>query len=290
MSVLFPCLPAALLTPPLQFAGLALCPFVGLVLADWGADVVHVDRPHARSADTLARGKRSVVLDIKTSRADVLIDPLRPGVLERLAMGPEVFLGEDGVNKRQVYGRLAGDMTGYDINYLALSGVFSLSGAHYLFTYPLGYALSGASSPFGRLSACSLAAGTPTAPQRIAHTLNGGRTFYAVYGCRDMGFVADSEACSSKRDDRGANDLADSDACVIPVLSPAEAAALVQEDGALLRVHPVLSRTTSRVALEEVQAEGYVAPGAHTVDVLVVLLGMSEGSLMLTLGSVRSSG
>ena len=57
------------LTASLQLAGLAPGPFAGLVLADWGADIVRVDRPRARSADTLARGKRSLVLDVKTPRA-----------------------------------------------------------------------------------------------------------------------------------------------------------------------------------------------------------------------------
>lgn len=102
-----------------QFAGLAPGPFAGLVLADRGADVIRVDRPGAKSADTLARHKRSIVLDVKNpigldllkrliARADVLIDPYRPGVLERLGVGPDVFLGEQGLNKRLIYARLAG--------------------------------------------------------------------------------------------------------------------------------------------------------------------------------------
>ena len=78
-----------------------------------------MDRLGAKSTDTLARGKRSIALDIKVpagreilkrliARADVLIDPYRPGVLERLGLGPEIFLGEAGVNRRLVYARLAG--------------------------------------------------------------------------------------------------------------------------------------------------------------------------------------
>ncbi|KAF7327904.1 Acyl-CoA dehydrogenase [Mycena kentingensis (nom. inval.)] len=110
-----------------------------------GASVVRIDRPSAPSADILCRGKKSAAINPKTASgqkallkliagADVLIDPFRPGVMERLGLGPEVFLGEKGVNKRLVYARMVGfpregphkDMAGHDINYLALSGVLSL--------------------------------------------------------------------------------------------------------------------------------------------------------------------
>ncbi|KAI0360141.1 CoA-transferase family III [Trametes cingulata] len=132
-----------------EFAGLAPGPMAGMILADFGADVIRVDRPSGAAApapDVLARGKRSIAVDPKTrsghdvvSRlvegADVLIDPFRPGVMERLGLGPEVFLDEKtGKNKRLVYARLVGfprsgphkDMAGHDLNYLALSGVLSM--------------------------------------------------------------------------------------------------------------------------------------------------------------------
>ena len=103
----------------LQFAGLAPGPFAGLVLADWGADVVRVDRPGVPSSDILSRNKRSIAVDIKVesgvqllrrliARADVLIDPFRPCVMEKLGLGPDVFLGADGQNRRLVFARLAG--------------------------------------------------------------------------------------------------------------------------------------------------------------------------------------
>lgn len=107
----------------LEFSGLAPGPMVGLVLADFGADVVRVDKVNAGlNADTLCRGKRSVALDPKkprglrairllASKADVIIDPFRPGVLERLGVGPEdVRIGRDGVagNERVVFARLTG--------------------------------------------------------------------------------------------------------------------------------------------------------------------------------------
>ena len=102
-----------------QFAGLAPGPFAGLILADWGADVVRVDRPAKSSSDVLCRNKRSIVVDVKVpsgrdvlrrlvAQADVLIDPFRPGVMERLGLGPDVFLGQNGMNQRLVYARLAG--------------------------------------------------------------------------------------------------------------------------------------------------------------------------------------
>lgn len=113
----------------LQLAGLAPVPFAGLILADWGADVVRIDRPGSASAvvgDRLTRGKRSAIIDLRSAegvrlardlvaQADVLLDPFRPGVLERIGLGPEIFLGPlldgqaaDALNPRLVYARIAG--------------------------------------------------------------------------------------------------------------------------------------------------------------------------------------
>jgi alpha-methylacyl-CoA racemase len=105
-----------------QFAGLAPGPFAGLVLAHNGASVIRIDRPSSTSGDLLCAGKRSIALDMKTAsglrvakeliaKADVLIDPFRPGVLEKLGLGPEVFHTCDkrkGLNDGLVYARLAG--------------------------------------------------------------------------------------------------------------------------------------------------------------------------------------
>ncbi|KAH9945255.1 CoA-transferase family III [Epithele typhae] len=141
------CLPLAGIRV-VEFAGLAPGPMAGMILADFGADVVRVDRMVGQSApakDVLARGKRSIAVDPKTKGgygvlrkliegADVLIDPFRPGVLERLNLGPDLFLGESGSNKKLIYARLVGfpregphkNMAGHDLNYLALSGVLSM--------------------------------------------------------------------------------------------------------------------------------------------------------------------
>ncbi|KDQ57210.1 hypothetical protein JAAARDRAFT_35817 [Jaapia argillacea MUCL 33604] len=142
----------------IEFAGLAPGPLAGLVLADWGATVIRIDKPdQPTSLDVLCRGKRSLAINPKVpsglaivkklvSDADVLIDPFRPGVLEKLGLGPDVFLGKGGLNHRLVYARLAGfsrtgphkDMAGHDINYVALSGVLSmLPGSPEKPTFPL---------------------------------------------------------------------------------------------------------------------------------------------------------
>jgi alpha-methylacyl-CoA racemase len=106
----------------LQFAGLAPGPFAGLILADNGASVTRIDRPASTSNDVLSRGKSSIIIDSKLpsgrnlleemiSSADVLIDPFRPGVLERLGLGPELFLGDGkkkGLNEKLIYARIVG--------------------------------------------------------------------------------------------------------------------------------------------------------------------------------------
>lgn len=111
--------------PPLQglrvleFAGLAPVPFCGLLCADYGADVVRIDRASDRGRptnDLLCRHKRSICMDLKDTRdlevvkklvqkADVIIEPFRPGVMEKLGLGPDVLLKE---NPRLVYARLTG--------------------------------------------------------------------------------------------------------------------------------------------------------------------------------------
>lgn len=93
-----------------------------MVLADNGASVTRIDRPSSTSADVLCRGKRSIVVDSKLPEgrklleelicsADILIDPFRPGVMERLGLGPEVFLGDGtrkGIHEKLIYARIVG--------------------------------------------------------------------------------------------------------------------------------------------------------------------------------------
>ena len=136
----------------LEFEAIGPGPFAGMLLADMGADVLLVDRPAAadlglkreRWNDVMMRGRRSVTLDLKSSsgpqaaleliaRADALIEGFRPGVMERLGLGPDVALAR---NPRLVYGRMTGwgqdgplaPRAGHDINYIALAGVLNACG------------------------------------------------------------------------------------------------------------------------------------------------------------------
>ncbi|KAJ5470632.1 hypothetical protein N7530_007989 [Penicillium desertorum] len=129
----------------IELAGLAPGPFAGLLLADYGASVLRIDRPKSITGDQLTRNKTSITLDLrdKTSlnillrlltTADILIDPFRPGVLERLGLSPKEVLLKH--NPRLIVARMTGfrrdgkykDMAGHDINYIAVSGVLSMLG------------------------------------------------------------------------------------------------------------------------------------------------------------------
>jgi alpha-methylacyl-CoA racemase len=134
----------------IELAGLAPAPFAAMMLADHGAEVIRVERadqppPIPPEFDILARGRAQVLrLDLKSaegvarvreiaSSADGLIEGFRPGVMERLGLGPDVLCAG---NPRLVYGRLTGwgqtgplaQAVGHDINYLALSGALSTYG------------------------------------------------------------------------------------------------------------------------------------------------------------------
>lgn len=135
-----------------ELAGLGPGPFAAMLLADLGADVIRVDRagaarggnPDAPPADVLLRGRQSIAVDLKApegaetvlrliEQADVLIEGFRPGVCERLGLGPDVCLER---NPRLVFGRMTGwgqdgpmaQRAGHDINYIALSGTLSMIG------------------------------------------------------------------------------------------------------------------------------------------------------------------
>jgi alpha-methylacyl-CoA racemase len=135
-----------------EFAGLGPGPFCGMLLADLGADVVRIDRRGARGGllgslggtSLLDRGKRSIALDLKDAddlgvvralarRSDVLLEGFRPGVMERLGLGPDDLLTD---NPALVYGRMTGwgqtgplaSSAGHDIGYIALTGALGASG------------------------------------------------------------------------------------------------------------------------------------------------------------------
>jgi len=135
-----------------EFEAIGPGPFAGMMLADMGADVLLLDRPvdadlgigQQRRFDVMRRGRRSLVVDLKTpagiatalrvcDKADALIEGFRPGVMERLGLGPDVVLAR---NPRLVYGRMTGwgqrgplaERAGHDIDYIAVAGVLNAIG------------------------------------------------------------------------------------------------------------------------------------------------------------------
>ena len=230
-----------------ELASIGPGPFAAMLLADLGATVVRIDRtepsglglPMPARFDVAGRGRRSVALDIKRpagrdaalrliDRADVLIEGWRPGVAERLGLGPDECLAR---NPGLVYGRMTGfgqqgplaQAAGHDLNYIALSGALHAigpagqplpplnlvgdygGGALYL-AFGLMAALferqhSGrgqvvdAAMVDGASSLMSLFHGLAAAGQwdparRAANLLDGGAPFYATYACADGRFVA----------------------------------------------------------------------------------------------------
>ena len=131
----------------IELAGIGPGPFCGMMLADMGAEVIRVDRAgssNRRNIDVLNRGRKSIAVDLKSpagkelvlklcESADGLFEGFRPGVTERLGIGPEECLGR---NEKLVYGRMTGwgqdgpmaSAAGHDINYIALSGALGAIG------------------------------------------------------------------------------------------------------------------------------------------------------------------
>jgi alpha-methylacyl-CoA racemase len=129
-----------------ELAGIGPGPFAAMMLADHGADVIRVERPDARwqFRNVMHRSRRSIIVDMKTpegidvvkrlvATADGFIEGLRPGVAERLGVGPDVLLA---LNPRLAYGRITGwgqdgplaQAAGHDLNYIALTGALHLMG------------------------------------------------------------------------------------------------------------------------------------------------------------------
>ncbi|HYF21834.1 MAG TPA: CaiB/BaiF CoA-transferase family protein [Caulobacteraceae bacterium] len=227
----------------LEFAGLGPAPFCGMLLSDLGADVVRIDRKGTQALlgrfDATARGRRSVALDLKRPEAveaclrlcegaDALIEGFRPGVMERLGLGPEQALGR---NSRLVYGRMTGwgqtgplaQAAGHDITYLALSGALHAigpaerpvpplnlaadygGGALYLAFGVLAGVLSARETGRGQVIDCAMtdgaaslmaifyslkAAGLWDDARREANLLDGGAPYYRTYACADGRHVA----------------------------------------------------------------------------------------------------
>lgn len=139
-------------TRVIEFSGIGAAPMCAMLLADLGAEVIAIERlepgdagiPRARRFDVCRRNRRSVAIDLKTlsgiscildlvGKADALIEGFRPGVMERLGLGPEVCAKR---NPRLIYGRLTGwgqegplrGAAGHDLNYIAISGALAQIG------------------------------------------------------------------------------------------------------------------------------------------------------------------
>ena len=128
----------------IELAGIGPGPHAAMILGDLGADVVRIDRPGATGSDPMLRNRRFVIADLKSdegralvlklvAKADVLIEGYRPGVTERMGLGPEDCAK---VNERLIYGRMTGwgqtgprsKQAGHDINYISLNGLLHAVG------------------------------------------------------------------------------------------------------------------------------------------------------------------
>ncbi len=221
----------------IEMAGIGPAPFCGMMLADMGADVIRIDRrgaPTLHPDNPVNRGRRSLSLDLKQpdatavvlrllEQADALIEGFRPGVMERLGLGPDVCLQR---RPQLVYGRMTGwgqegplaPTAGHDINYIALSGALHAMGSEddvprpplnlvgdyggggmLLATGMLAALLEAGRSGQGQVVDAAMidgsallmtlfyglkAAGAWSAPPG-ANMLDGGAHFYRSYACRD---------------------------------------------------------------------------------------------------------
>jgi alpha-methylacyl-CoA racemase len=229
----------------LELAGIGPAPFACMMLSDLGADVLRVDRVGGRRgleglpANVLDRGRRSVAVDLKHPEgaevvlrlaevADALVEGYRPGVAERLGIGPETALAR---NPRLVYGRMTGwgqdgpyaTMAGHDINYIALAGVLAhigragerpvpplnlvgdFGGGGMLLAFGIVCALLETSrSGQGQVVDAAMVDGSAVlmsmmhglsamglwSESREANLLDGGAPFYDVYETADGGYVS----------------------------------------------------------------------------------------------------
>ena len=232
-----------------EMVGLGPGPFAAMMLADMGAEVIRIDRktkPGEKTAfpilgtkyDVLARGRRSLALDLKQSadqavllelidKADILLEGFRPGVMERLGLGPDVCLTR---NAKLVYGRITGwgqhgplaHAAGHDLNYLALTGMLHAmgradtppppplnlvadfgGGAMMLAFGVVCAALEAQKSGLGQVVDAAMVDGSALlgamiygfkqfgawGSERSANLLDGGAPFYDSYACADGKFI-----------------------------------------------------------------------------------------------------
>ncbi len=223
-----------------ELAGIGPCPFAGMMLADHGAEVIRIEREGLIGIpnDPLLRSRRSIALDLKTdsarqvvhrlaARADGLIEGYRPGVMERLGLGPEPLLRD---NPNLVYGRVSGwgqegplaAAAGHDLDYVALSGLLHGIGPKERPVVPVNYlgdfAAGGMMLAFGMVAAllevrrggsgqvvdCAMSDGAALlgaltygmrsaglwTDERESNLLDGGSATYGIYECGDGRFLA----------------------------------------------------------------------------------------------------
>src|SRR5579872_4107867 len=224
-----------------EFAGIGPGPFCGMLLSDLGADVVRIDRLGGRGGaktDITSRGRRSVALDLKRpeavelclqlmEKADATFEGFRPGVMERLGLGPDVALKR---NPKLVYGRMTGwgqtgplaGSAGHDINYIALAGALAAigtpeqpiaplnllgdfgGGSLYLVAGLLAAIIAARRTGEGQVVDCAICDGAASLmamcaemsaagrwrKARGANLLDGGAPFYRTYVCADGEHIA----------------------------------------------------------------------------------------------------
>ena len=224
-----------------EFAGIGPGPFCGMLLSDLGADVVRIDRKGGRGgapSDVTARGRRSVALDLKSpdavqaclklmDAADGIIEGFRPGVMERLGLGPDVVLKR---NPKLVYGRMTGwgqtgpwsMAAGHDMNYIAITGALHAigtddkpvpplnlvgdfgGGALYLAFGLMAGIIQARETGKGQVVDCAMSDGAASLmamfygmkgagvwkDTRRSNMLDGGAHFYDTYQCSDGKWVS----------------------------------------------------------------------------------------------------
>jgi alpha-methylacyl-CoA racemase len=226
----------------IELAGIGPAPFCGMMLADHGADVIRIDRPGANAEeqrrDVLLRSRRSITLDLKDAEsikvvtrlaetADGLIEGFRPGVAERLGLGPEVLMQH---NPALVYGRMTGwgqdgplsNAAGHDLNYISINGCLAAlgqdgkppmpplnligdyGGGGMMLAFGFVSALLAArQSGHGRVIDCSMAEGSAALMAGMwslkhnamwenepgKNLLDGGAPFYSSYACADGALI-----------------------------------------------------------------------------------------------------
>jgi alpha-methylacyl-CoA racemase len=225
-----------------EFAGIGPGPFCGMLLSDLGADVVRIDRKGTgrggAPSDVTSRGRRSVALDLKDpaavetclklmEKADGIIEGFRPGVMERLGLGPEVALKR---NPKLVFGRMTGwgqtgpwaSAAGHDMNYIAITGALHAigtedkpvpplnlvgdfgGGALYLAFGLLAGVIQARETGKGQVVDCAMSDGAASLmamfygfkasgmwkEERRANLLDGGAHFYDTYRCKDGRWVS----------------------------------------------------------------------------------------------------